>query len=76
MTKTTKKPKCRYCEYKRDYEYLVKTTRSHTSDGLRVHIDGDQLVVSGWYDSMVGIEPVEAKINFCPMCGRKLGETA
>ena len=72
MTKTNK---CRFCEYKRDYEYLVQT-KEDRSDGLEARIYSDQLVISGWYDSMVGIGTEQAKINYCPICGRKLESAA
>lgn len=66
---------CIYCnepfECIIDYEDLS----GHSSEFIHAGLDGDKLSV----DATAGVyEPnyleAERKINYCPMCGRKLGE--
>lgn len=75
----TKRTKCRFCEYKRDFQPLADSNavdKGWDNSGLAAYIVSGVLHVTGYYDGCVGIEPVETKINYCPMCGRKLeGDT-
>lgn len=62
--------KCKYCKvYGQKFVYLLQ---EGNRSGVDAYIYNDDLIVGGWYDSAVGIQPQSVKINFCPICGRKL----
>ena len=55
---------CEYCEKQETIIYY---------DGFDVGIIGNELFLSSYYDSLFsGAYEKSVKINFCPMCGRKL----
>jgi hypothetical protein len=49
---------------------LIVSEDKHT--GIEVYIQEGRLEATGWYDSIVGIQPEDIKIYYCPMCGREL----
>lgn len=67
---------CEYCKYKTINKPLVES--ENNTEGVSVWIqkrdDGTYLCVEGWYDGGVSIIPNRGKINYCPMCGRRLVE--
>ena len=63
---------CEYCRYNDNINKSLVKTYDSNFEGLNASIVNNQLFVSGFYDSFVGIEPINAKINYCPMCGQKL----
>ena len=66
--------KCDYCKNKGTNRFLVQSKDMDTGvDAKIANLDQPSLVVSGWFDGFVGIPPVSAPINYCPMCGRALG---
>lgn len=65
---------CDYCKNKSTNRFLVQSKDMDAGvDAKIVNLDQPNLVVSGWFDGFVGIAPVSAHINYCPMCGRALG---
>jgi hypothetical protein len=58
------------CEYCNDDNMLGASKPGW--NGVDAEIDGSDLVISGWYDTNVGISPLYIPIYFCPMCGRDL----
>lgn len=60
---------CRYCE---NSEPLGSS--GDVSNGVEALIANGDLVVSGWFDGCVGIEPIRIPIDYCPMCRRSLRE--
>ncbi len=62
---------CEYCE-----EGRVLGKSKSELEGADAEIDRNELVISGWYDSYVGIVPLRIPINFCPMCGSDLNGDA
>ena len=61
------------CEYCKNKKLLGESNDEF--EGIDVGIVENKLIVSGWYDSIVGIEPLYIAINFCPHCGSKLGDS-
>jgi len=57
-----KMAKCKYCEIEVDDREALIWVEGH----YRIHIDENNCIESGEYPSD------EIKINYCPMCGRKL----
>lgn len=62
------------CEYCIDDNMLGVSEPG--SNGVDVQIQGGDLVVSGWFDTCVGIEPLRIPIEVCPICAEKLGGDA
>lgn len=58
---------CRYCE---NGEPLGSS--GDVSNGVEALIANGHLVVNGWFDGCVGIEPIHIPIDYCPMCRRSL----
>ena len=66
--------KCDYCKNKRKNKFLVQSKDMDAGvDAKVVILDQPYLFVSGWFDCFVGIPPILATINHCPICGRALG---
>ena len=66
--------KCEYCKNKGTNRFLVQSKDMDAGiDAKIVNLDQPYLFVSGWFDGFVGIQPILAPINYCPMCGRALG---
>lgn len=71
---------CEYCKNKRKNKPLVES--KDKDEGVMAWVqkrdDGAYLCVYGWFDGWdggaVGIEPQQAKIKYCPMCGAKLSK--
>jgi hypothetical protein len=67
---------CEYC-YKVNNKTLVESI-DILSSGIKINIsywkkkNKAKLIACAFYDNMVGIEPIETNINYCPMCGRRL----
>lgn len=59
------------CEYCDTAVKFLGASRSG-ADGVDASIVVGQLRVSGWFDGIVGIDPLLIPINYCPMCGRDL----
>ena len=61
---------CEYCKNKDMNDYIVCSSSKYIGvDARVVRSDTAMLIVSGWFDGMIAIEPETAPINFCPMCG-------
>lgn len=60
------------CEYCADDNMLGASSKG--PEGVDAEIDGSDLVISGWYDTNVGIMPIHIPITFCPMCSERLGD--
>lgn len=60
---------CEYCENSR-----TLGSSGDVSDGVDAFIENGDLVVGGWFDGCVGIEPIRIPIDYCPMCRRPLKE--
>lgn len=70
---------CKYCEG--DHTLIDATTElSMKGDfypGITVGVDNDELWISSISDTYEpSFQEASIKIKFCPMCGRKLTETA
>ena len=64
---------CRYCEFDKN-NHVDKLL--YESDDINAYIDGNIMCID--LDICVGDIPLsgdyDTKINYCPMCGRKLGD--
>lgn len=57
------KEKCEYCEGDVDYRKNLIVNNNYPSHIIKIYIDGDGSLTDNTSDK---------KINYCPMCGRKL----
>lgn len=68
---------CEYCEKKKDlvnsYELSKKNDNYH---GIDASIDGNIVYITASADVYEpgGYEEITFRINYCPMCGRKIVE--
>jgi hypothetical protein len=69
-SKNLAKPKCSYCKNK--IKNLDIINSGYYNSGVIVTIRDNQLHTNAWFDSFYGIDVKDVKINYCPMCGRKL----
>lgn len=60
---------CKYCESE-----VPLGSSGDVSSGVEAYISDGDLVVAGWFDGFVGIEPIHVPIDYCPMCRRPLKE--
>ena len=67
---------CEYCKYRAMNKPLVES--KDKDEGVIAwlqQLKRDEkmyLCVYGWYDGIVGIAQQQVRINYCPMCGRRL----
>jgi hypothetical protein len=64
------KNNCLYCKNKIKNIDIINS--GFYNDGVIVTIRYGLLHTNAWYDSFSGMDIKDVKINFCPMCGRKL----
>lgn len=64
---------CKYCTSEDGWRYIVDKTYQFlkTSSGLNICIDKDELFITEDVCGIIAMSE-KIKINFCPMCGRKL----
>lgn len=69
---------CEYCKNKSKNRPLVES--KNKDEGVIAWVQksardgGTYLCAYGWYDGIVGTEPQQVRINYCPMCGEKAVE--
>jgi hypothetical protein len=61
---------CKYCKNKNQNRPIIRVGDEYAR--FDISITKGNLELTGFYDSIRGIEPAEAKIYYCPMCGREL----